>query len=161
MEKKEHLKNSLNTNVAMIKAMIDDITEEESLHRGNGEFNHIKWQTGHLVYTAALTLKCLGEDADLSPEWKDLFARGAGFKEDENIYPSMNEIKAKLYSIHKAIFEKLENMIGSDLEAMVKLGPEYEVTAIDGALFFCAHDAYHCGQMAMIRKALGRERAFG
>ncbi len=161
MEKKEHLKNSLNTNVAMIKAMIDDITEEESLHRGNGDFNHIKWQTGHLAYTADLTLKCLGEDAELSSEWEELFARGASFKEDRSVYPSMNDIRTKLYSIHQAIFRKLENMIDSDLEANVKLGPDYEVTAMDGALFFCAHDAYHCGQMAMIRKALGRERAFG
>jgi len=28
-------------------------------------------------------------------------------------------------------------------------------------LFLCAQDFYHAGQMAMIRRQLGRERSFG
>ena len=43
----------LKTAAQIVKPLIEDITEEESMARTEYGFNHIRWQTGHLAHTSS------------------------------------------------------------------------------------------------------------
>jgi len=161
MSKKENLKYSLATNQRGVRALIDDISEEESLERGKDNLQHIRWQTGHLVYNAFDTLKSLGGEAEIPEQWRVLFNRGCEWNDDPSVYPSMAELRTKLYSFYAQINQRLEEMSDSDLDVELWKELGFETTAMNTAIFFNKHEFYHMGQIAVIRRILGRERSFG
>ncbi|MCP4705064.1 MAG: hypothetical protein GY865_10670, partial [candidate division Zixibacteria bacterium] len=96
--KKENLKKLLQSNHDMIKKLVDDISEEESMRHDYEHCNHIRWQTGHLVDCTRLILKIFGENADFPEEWTKLFGYGSKLYDNASIYPSMEEVKQSLYT---------------------------------------------------------------
>jgi len=161
MSKKENLKYSLETNQRGVRALVDDISEEDSLERGKDNLQHIRWQTGHIAYNAFDTLKSLGGEAEIPEQWRTLFNRGCKWSDDPRVYPSMTELRTKLYSLCAQINQHLEDMPEADLDVELWKELGFETTAMNTAIFFCKHEFYHMGQIAVIRRFLGRERSFG
>lgn len=145
-----------------MRRLLDDVSEEESLVRGADKLMHIRWPAGHLVWGARVTLQTLGADCALPPEWVALFGRGAPFNEDDRAYPTMSDLRNKLYQLHGEIGEHLAGMDTADLEKTLDSDPVFHDTdAVKTALSLCTHDFYHAGQIAVMRRILGRERPFG
>lgn len=161
MSKKENLRFALNSTRSAVGKLIDDITEEESLFRGQDNLQHIRWQTGHIVYGAYLVLRTLGETVPLPDGWYDLFHRGCEFAEETSVYPSMAELRDKLKWYDERIAARLEKLTDAALDDTLDTEPIFETSALNTALFLNAHAFYHAGQIAVIRRLLGRERAFG
>jgi len=158
---KENLKKMLQSNHDTIKKLIDDISEEESMCHDYKSCNHIRWQTGHLIDSAQLVLKLLGNNAGISDEWGKLFGYGSKIYENASIYPSMNELRDKLYDLYGRIISDLENLPEEALDNVVELAPEWKVSIWDGIPAFCRHEYYHAGQITVMRRALGRDKPFG
>lgn len=161
MEKKENLGFVLNSTRSAVGRLIDDITDEESLFRGKDNLQHIRWQTGHIVFGSYLILRALGETVPLPGGWHDLFHRGCEFAEDATAYPTMAALREKFKSYDDKITARLEVMTDTELDKILDPEPIFETPALNAALFLNAHAFYHAGQIAMIRRLLGRERSFG
>ena len=55
-----------------------------------------------------------------------------------------------------------ELVIDSDLAGILDSAPAFEnMNALNTALILCKHEFYHAGQIAVMRRILGRERTFG
>ena len=161
MTNKEHLLGHLKTIHGSIKRLIDDISEEEAIVCLPGNPNHIKFLVGHISTTAAFALTVAGAKPDCPGEWMKLFARGAQVSADISVYPPIDEIRSRLYTLHAALEEFVAKSDEAALDKVNAIRPGWDENAMDGVLFFCAHDFYHAGQIALIRHALGRERMFG
>ena len=161
MERKENLRYLFKSNHGAVRILLDDITEEESMVRGKDNISHIRWQTGHLLYSAALTLKMLHDTTDIPESWYTLFGRGSDISDSADDYPSMKELRDKLYILYDRMEKRLNTITDEEFDKQVIIAPGFEPTSLNGTLFFCTHEFYHAGQIAILRKMLGRERSFG
>jgi uncharacterized damage-inducible protein DinB len=161
MERKENLRYLFESNHSAVRRLLDDITEDESMVCGKDNISHIRWQTGHMVYSAALTLKMLHDTADIPELWHTLFGRGSTISDNADEYPSLKELRDKLYDLYDQMEKRLDTITDEDFDKQAIIAPGFEPTSCNGTLFFCTHEFYHAGQIAIIRKVLGRDRAFG
>lgn len=161
MDNKENLKKLLISNHDTVKKLIDDIGEEESMRHDYEFCNHIRWQTGHLIDSARIMLKLLGKDEKIPDEWPKLFGYKSKIFENASIYPSMSELKEKLYFLYDQMISALDKIASDDLDKIVELGEDWKVTPYDGLNFLCRHEFYHCGQITVMRRVMGREQPFG
>ncbi len=74
----------------------------------------------------------------------------------------MAEIRVKLYALYDQINTRVSELRDADLDGILDEEPIFENTsALNTVLFFCTHEFYHAGQIAVMRRILGRERSFG
>jgi uncharacterized damage-inducible protein DinB len=160
MDKKENLRYLLESNHGAVRRLIDDVSDEESMFRGKDNLNHIRWHTGHIAYCANIVLRLMGEEGAFPEPWEKLFGGGSEINDKPSAYPSMPELREKLYSIYDQTDKALDKISTDDLDREIEAGSDRKITPMNGALFFCAHEFYHCGQIANLRKILGREPLF-
>lgn len=159
--KKETLRSHVEGIHSAINRLITDISEQESMVTIGSSPNHIKWLTGHLVFTAKLAGMTLGGTMDLPDGWMHLFRRGSETPETQQSFPPMAEVVAKLRGSQAALLALIDGATGEKLDTTCQIAPKWEDSPMNAILFLMAHDFYHAGQMAMIRRELGRERSFG
>ncbi|MCP4633108.1 MAG: DinB family protein [candidate division Zixibacteria bacterium] len=161
MTKKEHLTQLFKAHHISLKKIINDITEEESLERGKDNINHIRWQTGHLIGSAGMRLRSLGREVSVPDNYMKLFKRGDEIADDPSVYPPLSELKEKLYSMFTELNDTIVEFSDDDLDNEIEIVPGYKTTIMGSILFLCNHDFYHAGQIAILRKVLGKIRVFG
>ena len=160
MAYREQLLYMLKTNRGVARKVLEDITEEESLARTSENLNHIRWLTGHLVYSNSYALSLLGDDSEDYKGVEKLFGAGSKVTDDSSAYPSMTSLRERLYSIHEKSIEALEKIEDTDLEREVGEG-KHKGPVWQKMTFFCMHEFYHAGQVVNVRNTIGRERPFG
>jgi uncharacterized damage-inducible protein DinB len=132
--------------------VLDDITDSESDKRANENVNHIKWLAGHLVNTRLMMKDMAGLEAD--PK----FAVFEGKLDSSIKYPTLDVIKTKWNEIAGKLSTGLKN-----LPEQVLNGPAPTKTPIGGDTmhdflgFLMHHEAYHIGQLGIMRKTVGKE----
>jgi hypothetical protein len=122
---------------------------------------HPTWLLGHLAYAydTVVAGMVLGLPGELPPDQVRLFSPhffdGAEILPDAARYPAWEELlgryKAQAKRVHAAISalrdDELTGPIRGDAPERIKS----HFSTIDIALgFFATHDAYHCGQIALI-----------
>jgi uncharacterized damage-inducible protein DinB len=158
---KDYLKYMLDTGFPYIKQAIEDISDEESLEQGGLGINHIRWNAGHLLGSAGMMLDLLGGRHDIPEDWNKVFTMADEISKDSSVYPSMQEIRDKLNETYDRISEALEKVSVEELEREKEINPKWKETPIKALPFFFKHEFYHLGQIATLRRILGRERMFG
>jgi len=128
---------------------IDGITTEDSTKRMNENINHIAWLTGHIVSCRYMLCGMLG--VQVSEPYPELFGNLKTIQEDVT-YPSLTELVNVLPEITEQLISKLNSMSEEDFRKDAFGGK-----LIDIVLFFTYHEAYHIGQIGILRKALGYE----
>lgn len=161
VSKKDTLRDHVATIHSAINRLIADISEQESMVTHGDNPNHIKWLTGHLAFTAMLAGKTLGSIEIMPDGWGKLFGRGSESPAKLPTFPPMSEVIAKLHELQGKLLERIDSATDDQLDTKCQIAPGWEDSPINSILFLCAHDFYHAGQMAMIRRQLGRERSFG
>ncbi len=144
-----------------LKALVEDVTEEESLVQGKDGLNHIRWLTGHLVFESNFVLTMLGcPPVELPESYQKLFDAGSELRADPSVYPSMAQLRTQLYEVSERVAEAVSK--ASDTALDEKLPKEIGFDAVRGqaVTFMAMHTFYHCGQIAVMRRVLGRQRAF-
>ncbi len=141
--------------------LLEDITEEESLFQPHQSVNHIRWLTGHLAGGAGLILLAMGKPVVFSETSQKLFGGGQDLETDPEAFPSQQEIKASLFNYMEMREKALAEITEADLDKMVEPVPGWKAPAGEIVSFMTEHEFYHAGQIAMIRRILGRERSFG
>jgi uncharacterized damage-inducible protein DinB len=160
MSIQKHLLYMLHLNQEVTKKLVDDISDDESMARGPGRHNHIRWQIGHLLYSLNYTKTLLGDsDSDYS-RFEKLYGGGSEVSDDASAYPPISELKEQLYAAYQEAIALVENSAESDLTKEIGEG-ERKSQVWQAVTFLCMHEFYHNGQITHVRKSLGRERPFG
>jgi hypothetical protein len=144
-----------------IRKLLDDITEDEAFVTIGSSPNHICWLTGHIVSTATLRLRCLNADTDTPAEWMALFGRGASNSRSRSELPPFAAVRDQLYKLYDQADRVSADCTDDYLDSMIETIPNWKDRAANYLAFFLTHDFYHAGQIAMIRRELGRSSTFG
>jgi uncharacterized damage-inducible protein DinB len=131
--------------------VLQDIEEEESYSRFNNS-NNVKWLAGHLVSTRLLFANFSGISDD-----GNFKMFGKGFDSSLN-YPTLENIKSKWNEIAEPISKGLKNLSQDELKGKglfpTPIGDDNMKNFIE---FVLHHEAYHLGQIGILRKQLGKE----
>jgi len=161
MDIKDYLNYMFESNHGPALKTIADVSEEESLERGRDKTNHIRWIAGHLLGSAGLTLKILKGKPSYPDEWNKLFIRAAVFSEDTSVYPSLEDLRENLKKTYENMSAALKECDIDYLETETDIFPQWTITPAKAIMFLMRHEFYHMGQIATLRRILGRERLFG
>ncbi len=134
--------------------VLDGLSEFDTSSRPKG-VNHIKWIAGHLT-TSRFALKGFA-DLNVSDPYEEFFAHGKSLSEDAD-YPTINAIRDLWNEISDTISAGLsrlpEEVLNGPAPARLPIGDD----TLEGMLaFLMHHEAYHLGQMGLLRRQLGHE----
>jgi len=144
-----------------VRKLLDDITEDEAFVTIGSSPNHICWLTGHIAYTTTLRLRCLKADPGTPAEWMELCRRGAPTPTDRAAFPSFAAVRDQLYKLYDLADRASADIADEYLDSEIEPIPKWKERAANYLAFFLTHDFYHAGQIAMIRRELGRPPTFG
>lgn len=160
--KRDNLIARLKSNQMVAKALIDDITEEESLAQGKDNLTPIKWQTGHLVVHVLLMQQLLGGKPEGIEKRTEQFGRGSDPLENGSEYPSVATLRQELHDAYDKNLALAEEATDEYLDRPTPKEIGFKQSIFDTLLFLCAHDFYHFGQIVTVRRCLlGRDQPFG
>ncbi|MCO5277889.1 MAG: DinB family protein [Saprospiraceae bacterium] len=142
------------------KTALDNLSDKETNQRIDPKMNHIKYIAGHLFHTNYIFAQFAGVKAE--PKWSDLFAGQGKTKALDNYpYPDINEIIdewEKLFPQVRAGLSNLsEEILNKEVPSPIAQSGIFDSTIRDLWTFFNYHQAYHIGQIGLLRKGLGKE----
>ena len=128
---------------------LDGIRQEESLKAPKDGGNCLNWVLGHLLSTRSLVLDLLGEKPVISPEHAQAYRHEGG---DPARFLKLEDLKVALDRTQELInagFQKLTPEAANT--------PAYGSTVGEMLAVLAFHEAYHGGQVGIIRRSLGHE----
>ncbi|MBL4703163.1 MAG: DinB family protein [Flavobacteriales bacterium] len=147
------IKAQLDLHTVLFNNCIDGINEEQAWERANENVNPIIWMAGHLVGTRMSMSSFGGFEPDNS--FDGFFGHDQKL-DTSKTYPSLAAIKEAWNDISEKISKGIGNM---PQEAWASPSPSKMPIADDTMAGFMAflmhHEAYHIGQMGILRKFAG------
>lgn len=149
------LSDILKLQTRLFKNVLKDIDPEKETERINGNTNHLRWLAAHVVSTRYF----IGQLAGMEIEEPHFDIIGQGKKLDETIeYPTLEESLQDWDAIAGKVEEGLANASDEVLSAKAPFEfPAVDNTILGAVSFMVHHEAYHIGQMGLIRKSFGSE----
>lgn len=147
----------------IITVNIEGVTHEESLKQPVPAGNCINWIAGHLLDSRGMILGLLGGKPFLSEEDSRLYRRGSAPVKPGGPGINFERLKEGLERTSGTILEKIQ-AAGSDfIEEPMEI-PNFPIKldrpSRDGYLtMFLFHEQYHCGQLGLGRRLLGKDSA--
>ena len=143
------LLNQFQASHSVLRRNLEGIRHEESLQAPRDGGNSLNWVLGHLVSTRNLVLDLLGQPSVITPEQAVAY-RGEGG--DPSRFLPLDDLKLALERSQEAINAGFETLSLQDMSS-----PAYGST-VGGMLGVLAfHEAYHGGQIGILRRSLGHE----
>lgn len=139
--------------------VLNGFSDEETNKRLNSNQNmsHVKYLAGHLLNSQYGLAAIAGINPDV--KWNDLFAvMGQSTAKDDFTYPHIDEIQDEWNGMHEHIRDGLMKLSIEDLESEPP-APFDQVSETVGQLwaFINHHQAYHIGQIGILRRGFGKE----
>ncbi|MFN8395405.1 MAG: DinB family protein [Bacteroidia bacterium] len=135
----------------LFRNTLDGVTDAEAGNRPSAHSNHIKFIAGHLVFTRLMMKDFAGLPSD------DRFNQFDKNMDPNAEYLPMATILAKWDEISGPLSAALQNlpaeMLGADAPFLVPTGKSIQ----DLLDFLMHHEAYHIGQLGILRKFAGKE----
>lgn len=131
-----------------------DLTHEESLLGPNPGGNCANWVLGHIVQNRGAVLELLGEQPVWSPSDGELYKRGSAPIAGGATPKPFPEILEALDRSQERLLAGLSRMRDSDLGSADTKGSL--VAKLAGLQF---HEAYHAGQLGLLRRIAGKKGA--
>jgi len=150
------------TNSGLFKRTVEAIPPEKWFEKPSEDLNHLLWVAGHLLHTRTLVLKLLGVEYPLS--WAAIFGRGAKQAPNDQ-YPTPAEILRAWDDVASRLENGLEGataeQLARDLPQTSPAPPPFDGKVSGRIAFLSLHEAYHLGQLGLLRKWLGYGQAVG
>jgi len=139
------------------------LTHEESLRAPAGGGNCLNWVLGHVLATRHAILKTLGRDGWWPAETVDLYKRGSRtLAGDEPGLVRWETLVEEFQTSHARVAEAITAASEHDLAQPGGRGPGgVELDVAHRTAFLQFHEAYHIGQIGLLRRMAGHERAIG
>ena len=139
---------------------LEDMTDEELMHRPAPGANHIKWQLGHLIASDhdLVNRVCPGVMPDLPAGFAAKYTKETAANDNPEAFDSKEDLLRTYKQQRHAAVTALESMSDQDFDK--ESGFDYAPNA--GAIFSLlgGHYLMHAGQWAVIRRQLGRRPLF-
>ena len=144
---------------SLFEMALEGLSKEELLKSVGDGSNPMIWMVGHLASTRSSLLNLLGRKQEVS--WAGRFGRGTTIS-DAGEYPPLEQMLAVWKDTTTALMARFEEISDQELSAESPRNFPVPDKTIRGAISFMAyHEAYHVGQMAYLRKWLGRGSLVG
>ena len=149
------VRTSLRVNAELFRRALEDVTPSQALERPNDRTNHLAFLAAHVLDARYGMLRIAGGD-DVNPHASLLADADADAIEEVESFPSLVELRKGMVRTEERV-DTLFAALGSDeLEAPSPTRVPVEDRSVLGGLAFGAtHEAYHVGQMGLVRKYLG------
>ncbi len=158
MNVKDLLRYNIGFSHNVTKMYLDDVTEDEMFVRAVPGSNHLAWQLGHLVASERSLLEALGADV---PDLPEGFAEKHGKDNIGSDDPSDFLTKAEYFELMEKMHKAAEAAIDKNDDAELdQPSPEIlrKFFPTVGAVLHLtgSHEMMHAGQIAAIRRKLGK-----
>ncbi len=140
-------------NYSSIQAYLKDISNEESRHNPPAG-NNLNWTLGHIVASRNFIMPALKQEAFWSETTAAPYMWGSE-KLAENKGLPFNVLLDTLNASQELVTKSLESFSEHDLNTELAKG-----TVGQRLEFFAWHEGYHTGQLALLRRILGKESAY-
>jgi len=155
------LVNCFDRTLTFMRQQVGDLSDEEFVLQPAGVPNHAAWTLGHVVHSCEAVAGELGIRPWLDDEWESLFGYGSSA---EKVARSGRSSKAALLASLADASDRLRAVLLATEESRLR-DPlpderlrEVLPTTGDALLqILCAHAAFHAGQLAVWRRAIGRK----
>jgi hypothetical protein len=147
------LRSTLELNTRLLLSALDGVDEGVAVTRPNDSTNHVAFISCHLVESRHYLAKSVGCETE-SP-FKQL--EKARRLEDVTHFPSLKEIRTAWSDIARILDERLPQLNEADLTREVKQPFPIEggKSLLGCITFLLGHEAFHIGQIALIRRYFG------
>jgi hypothetical protein len=163
MTRADLLADGLDGSRAWTLKLIADFDGEEWVFQPAPGAQHALWICGHLAVASDLlvTVRCLHRPALVSAGFSAHFQIGSNIPPaGEHTYPSVADVRTEMNRSHAAVLEQIRRLEDAQLDMPAYAGdgtahPHYATVA--GAIMHAArHEAFHAGQLAVLRRLLGK-----
>ena len=160
MNARDAIKVAIDAGSMVTLAYLDDLTDQELLHRPCPGCNHIQWQVGHLIVAEnqMITKVAPGAMPPLPAGFAEKFTAETSGSDDPQAFVSKGELLRVYQEQRAATLAALSHQTDADLDRPT--GIDYAPTV--AAIFSMqgSHWLMHAGQWAVIRRQLGRKPLF-
>lgn len=127
--------------------------DDQALRARVGRANSLLWTVGHVTVGRLRLLTMLGDEIDIP--WTDVVGRGADEVADR--LPSLPDVIGRWQASAGRLSTRLSELSDEDLESETSLALPGSGGSLLGTItYYAFHEAYHIGQLAVIRKALNQ-----
>lgn len=149
------LRHTLQLNTRLLLSALDGVDETVAVTRPNDHTNHIAFISCHLVEARHYLAGCAGCDTE-SPFQQLENARRL---EDVTHFPTVEEIRVAWNDIARTLDDRLPQLTEADLKGAVKYAFPIEggASLLGCITFLLEHEAFHIGQIALLRRYFGLE----
>jgi uncharacterized damage-inducible protein DinB len=138
----------------VLKTNTEGLGHEDSLIQPQPGGNCMNWVLGHILVYRNRALKLIGEEPVWSEEDAAQYARGSTPITDSSRARPLEEILAAFTQSQEQIIQKLGQLSEQELAA-----PADQGTVGQRLAFLQFHEAYHMGQVGLLRRLAGKEGA--
>ncbi len=163
MDSRQAIKMAIDSGNMITMAYLDDLTDEQMMHRPHEQCNHIKWQLGHLIASENQMVEGVvpGSMPALPEGFADKYTKDTATSDDASVFDSKEEFMRVYQEQRAATLAALEKQSDEDLdkaspESMQAFAPT--IAAVFNLLG--GHLLMHAGQWAVIRRQLGKPPLF-
>ena len=144
------------TTLQFTEQSVADLSEEQMVQQPIGVPNHATWTLGHIIHSCQGLAAELGVEPWLPDDWEAVFGYGSTPSADPSLYPRKADMLAVLTDSVDRLRQKLLTMSESALRQSL---PDETMPTMGHLLMqvVIAHTAFHAGQLAMWRRAIGKE----
>jgi uncharacterized damage-inducible protein DinB len=160
MKTKEAIKIGIDMGRHISTGYLEDLTDQELLHRPAKGANHINWQLGHLIQSEheMINIVAPGAMPTLPAGFAETYTKDTAGSDDASKFLKKAELLKVFEEQRAATLKALEKLSDADFDKPT--GVEYAPTV--GAMFSMqgTHWVMHAGQWAVVRRQLGRKPMF-
>ncbi len=139
------------------KMNMKGISDADSLLAPSG--SSINWIVGHLLATRNSICKLLNCDPIMTPEQYEPYSRGSDGGNSDG-FMALSDLMKMFKQSQQIILDQLANITDEQLTAPIPTDDENKPDSLaNRLLFFNFHEAYHVGQIGMMRRGIGKEGA--
>jgi hypothetical protein len=149
----------------ILDLLLEGLSDEEGWAAPRPGLPPIAWHVGHILVTdAGCYLGMGGNDWSVLPDgWLERFRRGASLPENLTELPSLSQIREQLKPIRTRIASFVHSLDDAILDRpMTHCDPPIVVRAVstlrEALTFLPLHAVFHCGQIGLQRRQLGKPR---
>lgn len=161
MNSKKQLLAQYVLNGTWFNNVLTGFADEETNRRISPDMNHVKYLAGHL-FTSLYSFAMIAE-IQVEKKWGELFA-GVGKSKalDHYEYPSIEEIRAEWARVFPLVKRGLEALPEEGLQKEFPASPVAGFGILDATIgdlwaFLNLHQAYHIGQIGILRRGFGKD----
>jgi uncharacterized damage-inducible protein DinB len=148
--------HTLEYTIGFMDKSVDDLSDEEMVQQPSGVPNHATWTLGHVIFSCQEMAAYLGAERWLPDDWESVFGYGSTPRPEGELYPQRAGMQRLLADANARLCHTLRTADTAVLGRQLS-DEDFPTTGHVLLQVIVAHTAYHAGQLAMWRRALGKE----